>query len=206
MNKEHKQDMLLQIQDPWKGFQQWWQEAQNTALKNFNAVSLSTVDLQGKITSRTVLLKKFSQQDGFVFYTNLNSRKGQALQEHPFAAMLFYWDALQKQIKIEGKCSIFSTKQTLEYFHSRPRQSQISAWVSQQSAELQNRNELLEQYHYFEKKFANQQQIPLPDYWRGIALQPRQLEFWQAGDFRLHQRLRFFFEDNNHWHSKILAP
>ena len=203
---DHTKITLLDIPDPWQGFQDWWSEAQILGLKNFNAVSLSTVDLQGNITLRIVLLKKFSQQQGFVFYTNLNSRKGRALQENPKAAMLCYWDKLQKQIKIEGDCNFLSAKDTLTYFHTRPFQSQIAAHASHQSKELSNRKDLLKKYHYFEKKYQDAIKIPLPDYWRGVVLQPKELEFWQGGDFRLHQRLRFFFKNNYSWHSKILSP
>jgi pyridoxamine 5'-phosphate oxidase len=206
MNKNNEQLELLQIKDPWEGFQKWLQEAQNTSLKEFNAVSLSTTNLQGRVSCRTVLLKKFSPEDGFVFYTNLNSQKGKDLQERAWAAMLFYWDALQKQIRIEGKCEVLSAESTKTYFHTRPRQSQIAAWASDQSAVIQNRKELLDRYHYFEEKFKATEQIPLPDYWRGIALKPSQIEFWKGGDFRLHQRLRFIFEDNYTWHSEMLSP
>lgn len=203
---DHTKITPLDIQNPWQGFQDWWSQAQTLGLKNFNAVSLSTVDLQGKITIRTVLLKKFSKQQGFVFYTNVDSRKGKALQENPLAAILCYWDEMQKQIKIEGNCSFLSAEDSLAYFHTRQRQSQIAAHASHQSKELLNRKELLDKYHLFEKKYQNMVKIPLPDYWRGVVLQPKELEFWQGGDFRLHHRLRFFFKDNYSWHSKILAP
>ena len=197
---------VLDIKNPWEGFKMWLSDAQNTRLLNFNALTFSTADLQGKVTSRTVLLKDFSKEHGFIFYTNLNSCKGQALQANPFGAMLFYWDALQKQVKIEGKCSLLSATQTSKYFECRARQSQLGAWASNQSQPLKNRAELLARYRYFETKFKEEKQIPLPNYWRGIALQPTELEFWQGGEFRLHHRLRFFFDANGKWHSKILAP
>lgn len=204
--QEYSKIESLNIQNPWEGFQKWWQEAQNIGLNNFNAVGLSTADLQGKVTSRTVLLKDFSKEQGFIFYTNKNSCKGQALQANPYAAMLFYWDALQRQIKIEGSCHFLSSSETKEYFHSRPRQSQIAAHASHQSSVLENRKQLLDQYYYYEKKFTNETTIPIPEYWRGVVLMPKELEFWQGGDFRLHQRLRFFFQNNYSWESKILSP
>ena len=195
----------LDIKNPWKNFAKWWEETKNIGLQNPNAVSLATSGQNGKPNIRTVLLKEFSQKEGFIFYTNLNSRKGKALQENPNIALLFYWDALEKQIEVVGSCRILSAQKTTHYFHTRPRQSQIGAWASQQSQVLKNRKELIKKYKKFEKIYQNKE-IPLPEYWRGVALQPVEMEFWQSGDCRLHQRIRFYFKDNYNWNSQILSP
>ncbi len=196
---------LLEIQDPWLGVKQWFLESQKCNLNNYNAVTLSTSDGENKVSSRVVLLKKFSEKEGFIFYTNLMSLKGKQLKKNPYASMLAYWDKLNRQIRIEGKCSLLSKQETQDYFFVRARESQIGAWASKQSKELKNRLELLENYNYYEKKFKHQERIPLPKDWRGISLIPSMIEFWQLADFRLHDRLQFR-KKGGKWQAKLLFP
>ena len=144
--------ILETIQDPWTGVKKWFADAQKCGLNNYNAVTLSTSDGKGKVSSRVVLVKKISEKEGFFFYTNLQSHKGKQLKKNPYVSMLAYWDKLNRQIRIEGKCSFLSQKQTEIYFFTRDKESQIGAWASKQSKELKTREELLENYSPIGKK------------------------------------------------------
>ncbi len=197
--------ILETIQDPWLGVKKWFSDAQKCGLNDYNAVSLSTADEKGKVSSRVVLLKKFSKKEGFVFYTNLQSLKGKQLKKNPYAAILVYWDKLNRQIRIEGRRSFLSRKQTEIYFSTRAKESQIGAWASQQSKELKTREGLLENYNYYEKKFSQLKKIPLPKDWRGISIVPSMIEFWQAENFRLHDRVRFI-KKKGLWVKNLLFP
>ncbi len=205
-SKKMKSSKILEtIQDPWTGVKKWFADAQKCGLNNYNAVTLSTSDRKGKVSSRVVLVKKISEKEGFFFYTNLQSHKGKQLKKNPYVSMLAYWDKLNRQIRIEGKCSFLSQKQTEIYFFTRDKESQIGAWASKQSKELKTREELLENYSYYEKKFLQLEKIPLPKYWRGITLIPSVIEFWQAEDFRLHDRVRFI-KKKGLWNATLLFP
>ena len=192
------------IKEPWDGIKKWLQAAQKSNLENYNAAILST-SFNDKVSSRTVLVKDFNPKLGLVFYTNLISRKGQQIQNNPNASLLFFWDNLKRQIKIEGKCKIFSAEKTNQYFKKRVKSSRIGAWASKQSQILKNRKDFLDRYNYYEKKFQKEENIPLPPKWRGITLIPSEIEFWQAEEFRLHQRLRFILKGNL-WTSQLLYP
>ena len=191
---------------PWEIFKEWLAESRKCNFKQVDYVFLATSNRQGRVTLRTVLLKEFSAKKGFIFYTNLNSRKGKNLKENPFASLLFYWDVLQKQIKIEGKCKILSAEATNCYFKQRPRNSRIAAWASKQSESVASRKDILEKYNYYQKKFAKEKDIPLPAYWRGVALFPSEIEFWEEREFRMHERRRFYLQKDGSWSAKILSP
>lgn len=197
-------NLFQTIKNPWVGFEKWFSEAKKLNLKNYNAVSLAT-GFQNKISVRIVLLKEFNNQDGFVFYTNLSSLKGNQLKKNPYAAMVFYWDAVGRQIRIEGNCNFLTEAKTASYFNQRTRKSCIGAWASLQSQVMENRVKFIESYNYYKDKFKSKSKIPLPPNWRGVALLPVEIEFWQESDFRLHDRIKFFYE-NNQWSVKILYP
>ena len=176
--------------DPWKAFEIWFDEAYQTTLKNPNAMIVSTVGEDSRPSTRTVLLKHWSKKDGFVFFTNYNSRKGSDLENNPNCSALFFWDDLERQIRIEGVVKKTSRKVNEEYFSSRPRNSQIGAWASHQSTQLNNREELVSAIGQYEEKFKDAD-IPLPDFWGGYSITPSSFEFWQGVPDRLHERLIF---------------
>ncbi len=167
------------------------------------AMCLSTAGPENKPSSRMVLLKKFDE-NGFCFYTNLNSRKAQELKSNNFVALCFYWGILQIQIRIEGKIQPVSVDEADEYFASRRRESQIGAWASNQSHKMSNWQDFLDKITMIEDKFHNQT-VPRPEFWSGFRVVPTAIEFWQEGDFRIHQR--FLFEKNsNNWVVNKLYP
>ena len=169
------------------------------------AMTLATSDLDGRISARTVLLKEMDER-GFVFYTNFESNKGRQLQINPNAALLFLWKNLrmQVQVKIEGKVQRVSDDEADAYFASRPRDSQIGAWASKQSAPLVNRAELDARIAKFSEKFAGQA-VPRPSHWSGFRLAPDMVEFWFGAPFRLHHRVRHALIDGQ-WQSSTLFP
>lgn len=169
-------------------------------------MSLATVDAGGMPQARTVLLK--AHQDGvFVFYTNSESRKGQALALHPRAALLFFWRGVRRQVLVEGAVHQLSEEETAPYYHSRPRTSRIGAWASAQSRPLDSLRQLQQQVEERTAEFAGGEP-PVPPHWRGYALRPQRIEFWQEGNARLHQRLAFVRRPHgaDGWHSTLLQP
>jgi len=173
--------------DPLSIFAVWLAEAESTEVNDPNAMALSTVGEDGMPSCRMVLLKGYDQ-DGFVFYTNYESRKGRQLLAHPKAALLFHWKSLRRQVRVEGNIAPVSDAEADEYFASRHKQSQIGAWASQQSRPLEGRFELEKRVALYAAKYALGS-VPRPDYWSGFRLTPRLIEFWQDGAFRLHDRL-----------------
>ncbi|KAG5618283.1 hypothetical protein H5410_018107 [Solanum commersonii] len=159
-------------------------------------------------SSRIVLLKGFAK-DGFVWYTNYEGRKGQQIAENPHAALLFYWDDLNRQVRIEGPVQKVSDEESEQYFHSRPRGSQIGAIVSQQSTVIPGRHVLLDEYKQLEAKYSDGSVIPKPKYWGGYRLKPEMFEFWQGQKSRLHDRLCYILETvdgKTAWRIERLAP
>lgn len=173
--------------DPLTVFAAWLAEAEAAEINDPNAVALSTVGDDGMPSCRMVLLKGYDE-NGFVFYTNYESRKGRQLLDHPKAALLFHWKSLRRQVRIEGEVAPVSDAEADEYFASRAKQSQIGAWASQQSRPLEGRFELEKRVAKYAAKYAVGQ-VPRPPYWSGFRLTPRLIEFWQDGAFRLHDRL-----------------
>lgn len=191
--------------DPMEQFKVWFKEALNSKVEEPNAMILATANRSGIPTARTVLLKDFDQK-GFTFYTNYNSRKGKDLDENPNASILFFWPQLQRQIRIDGVVSQIDPVISQAYFKERPRGSQISAWVSAQSCEVENKFTLENNYKLFENECIGKE-VPYPSFWGGYCLKPNSYEFWQGQPNRLHDRIRFLFEqDNNMWSIKRLAP
>lgn len=189
--------------DPFALFDAWFAEATASELNDPNAMALATADAQGRLGLRTVLLKGHDAR-GFVFYTNQQSRKGADLAAHPQAALLFHWKSLRRQIRIEGPVSPVSDAEADAYFATRPRESQLGAWASDQSRPLASRA-------LFEARFAEEQArfeggpVPRPPHWSGYRVAPDRIEFWQDRAFRLHER-RLFTRAGESWHEALLFP
>lgn len=184
-------------------FSKWFREAVDAKVNEPNAMTLSTATIDGKPSSRILLLRNFNEE-GFVFYTNYKSRKGEEISRNPNAALLFFWPELERQVRIEG----ILTKQTAEesdlYFSSRPRASKLGAWTSAQSKVVASRKVLDEEYEKISKKYPDEQ-VPRPEYWGGYVLRPQSVEFWQGRPGRLHDRI-LYTEQNKSWKIERLAP
>ena len=189
--------------DPFEQFENWFSYACNTVSLDPNAVILSTVDKNNCPSSRAVLLKYFDK-NGFVFFTNYNSRKAKNIDINPNVALLFFWADAYRQIRIEGKTARISHKETFKYFSSRPRGSQIGAWASPQSSVISSRASLEDKVRDIEERF-NHKDVPLPDFWGGYRVVPETFEFWQGRDDRLHDRFRYIKEEGS-WKIERLAP
>jgi pyridoxamine 5'-phosphate oxidase len=196
------QDVLGHTLDPYASFRAWMDEARATEVNDPNAMSLATATKDGIPSVRIVLLKRLDAQ-GFAFYTNRESRKGEELLANPVAALCFHWKTLQRQIRVEGTIRELPREDVEHYFHSRQRMSQIGAWASQQSRLLDSRATLEERTRHYEEKFP--QDVPLPDYWTGFTLEPRTIEFWQERPARLHDRV-VFLRVGEHWARERLYP
>ena len=196
---------FLDLENPILLFNDWMEEAKKTELNDPNAVSLATSNKNNIPSVRMVLLKDFSEK-GFVFYTNLNSQKGNELKENPYAAMCFHWKSLLRQIRIVGKISIVSDKVADEYYSSRAYESRIGAWASKQSEELKTRDQLLKSIEEYKKKFNKKEDVPRPKYWSGWNLSPDSIEFWLDGDNRIHERLKYTKSSSGQWIKSLLSP
>ena len=188
--------------DPFAQFEKWINEATDANLTLPNAMSLATSNEDG-VSIRTVLLKSFDQQ-GFVFFTNYNSKKSQQIQTNPKAALLFPWLDLERQVKISGKVEKLSTLESVKYFSTRPKDSQLGAWASNQSSKISSRQVLLSQFKSMKEKFSKGE-VPLPDFWGGYRVVPESIEFWQGRENRLHDRFSYLKEGND-WVIERLAP
>ncbi len=189
--------------DPIRQFQKWYELAISTALPEPNAMSLATVATNGQPSLRTVLLKLYDER-GFVFFTNYESRKSQEIGQNPQVALLFPWVALARQVQIRGRAERISTAESLAYFLSRPRGSQIGAWSSPQSQVIRSRSLLESKVAEMKRKFA-EGEIPLPDFWGGYRVVPDLIEFWQGRESRLHDRFCYRRESDG-WQIDRLAP
>lgn len=190
--------------DPIKLFMQWMKEAEETEPSDPNAMCLSTLDPDGKISSRIVLLKGLSAR-GFIFYTNQQSRKAEALAANPFAGLNFYWKTLERQVRIQGNIEKVGDGESDTYFATRSRGSRIGAWASEQSRRLESRTQLQERVKEFEQKFVDDQEIPRPPHWGGYLVKPDLIEFWHNGAFRLHSRVVYKASQDG-WDKEMLYP
>ncbi|HEY9876007.1 MAG TPA: pyridoxamine 5'-phosphate oxidase [Candidatus Obscuribacterales bacterium] len=190
--------------NPFKQFQQWFDQALAAQLPEPNAMTLATVAPDGKPSARIVLLKNFDPH-GFVFYTNYSSHKGQQLQANPWAALVFWWAELERQVRIEGRVEKVSEAESDAYFHSRPLGSQLGAWVSQQSQVIETREVLEVRLQELEEKYINQV-VPRPTHWGGFRVIPTAIEFWQGRPNRLHDRLLYRRLDDGRWLIERLSP
>ena len=189
--------------NPFIQFTKWYESILDSNLNEPTAMMLSTADVNGNPSARIVLLKEIDDS-GFVFYTNYRSRKGKDLKGNPKAALTFFWDELRRQIRIEGSIKKISRETSKEYFSSRPRESQIGAWVSAQSSVIPNREILENKFDELDEKFGNEE-IPLPDFWGGYRLIPSYFEFWQGRENRLHDRI-CYKKENDEWKIFRIAP
>jgi len=189
---------------PFPLFKQWFDDAKKSGILLPESMSVSSCTKDGQPSSRMVLLKEFNE-DGFVFYTNYGSKKSHELEDNAKVALLFHWNVLQRQIRIEGTVSKVSSEQSANYFHSRDRGSQIGAWASKQSQKLTHDDELKERDTHFKNKFSNTNEIPLPNFWGGWKVKPHYIEFWQGRASRLHDRV-CFEKENEKWQKFKLHP
>jgi pyridoxamine 5'-phosphate oxidase len=189
---------------PFRQFETWFNQAQQSEINDPTAFSLATASADGQPTLRTVLLKLFDEV-GFVFFTNYNSKKGQQLDENSQVAMLFPWLLLERQIKITGTAEKISVEQSAKYFASRPRGSQLGAWISEQSNELQSRKLLEDKFAQALKELADKD-VPMPKSWGGYKVVPTSIEFWQGRENRLHDRFRYDLGKSGEWEITRLEP
>jgi len=192
------------LDSPFELFKFWMSEAEKKEIRDPTASSLATVNSMGQPNVRMVLLKDLSSK-GFVFYTNLNSQKSQDLKENPRAAMCFHWKSFNRQIRILGKVTQVDEEEADHYFNSRPYESRISAWASDQSNTMKDRSELLKKIEDYKKKYKNEKNIPRPPYWSGWCLRPLSIEFWLHRENRIHERLRYY-KTTKGWVKEILYP
>lgn len=192
-------------EDPFALLREWYAEAEASEPNDPNAMALATVGADGMPALRMVLLKGFDQQ-GLVFYTNLESRKGRHLRAHPKAALLLHWKSLRRQVRVEGEVAPVDPDEADAYFASRSRGSQIGAWASKQSQELESRYELEKRVAQYGAKYAVGH-VPRPEHWSGFRVRPVRIEFWREGRFRLHDRLEYLrAEDGEGWTTRRLYP
>ena len=189
--------------NPYKQFATWFEQAVSAELPEPNAMTLATATADGKPSARMVLLKDYSER-GFVFYTNYNSLKGRQLSANPWAALVFWWAELERQVRIEGHVEKLSPQESDSYFHSRPWGSQLGAWVSEQSQIISSREVLDQRLEQLKTQYADKE-IPRPPHWGGFRVIPSLIEFWQGRPSRLHDRLCYRFEDGN-WTRERLSP
>ena len=186
-------------------FKVWFEDAKKTEINDPNAVALATSDVNSVPSVRIVLLKDFNDE-GFVFYTNLNSKKSGDLKNNPNAAMCFHWKSLLRQIRIVGKINLVNNNDADEYYSSRAYGSRIGAWASNQSTKLGNREELYEKIEKFKKKYPDKDNVPRPHYWSGWNLCPDVIEFWLDGENRIHERLQYKKTEKGIWEKNLLSP
>jgi len=199
---------FLDLDNPFKLFKIWIKEAKKKELNDPNALSLATSDKNGIPSVRIVLLKgvlNSFDDEGFIFYTNLESQKSKELYQNPNAAMCFHWKSLLRQVRVSGKISLIAIPEADKYFHSRSRGSKIGAWASKQSDVLMNRFELEDRVLDYKKKFSKRKNIPRPSDWSGWILFPDSIEFWLDKADRMHERLRYF-KEMNQWRKELLYP
>jgi pyridoxamine 5'-phosphate oxidase len=195
---------FLDLDNPFELFTIWMEKAIKNEINDPNALSLATTDKSGKPSVRMVLLKGINEE-GFIFYTNLKSKKSLDLKENPQASMCFYWKSLLRQITIDGVVDKVTDQVADHYFNSRIYDSRIGAWASNQSEVLQNKEELLRKIEKYKKKFSNQKNVPKPPHWSGWCLIPDSIEFWLRGENRIHERLRYH-KANDGWKKILLYP
>jgi pyridoxamine 5'-phosphate oxidase len=208
IRREYRQTALHKdavLADPIEQFKQWLGDARTAELIEPTAMTLATATPDGRPSARIVLLKGIDES-GFVFFTNYTSHKGHQLDANPWAALVFWWDVLERQVRVEGTVSRIMPEASEAYFQSRPRGSQLGAWVSPQSQPISARNVLESNLADVEARFAGQA-VPRPPHWGGFRLDPVAIEFWQGRPSRLHDRLRYTrTEDDDLWHLERLAP
>ena len=196
---------FLDLADPIELFKNWFDEAKNKEINDPNALALGTANKAGIPSVRVVLLKGFDK-NGFVFYTNLNSQKGNELKENPYATMCFHWKSLLRQIRIVGTLKQVDDKVADDYYNTRAYESRIGAWASNQSSTLENREELLKNIENFKQRYSDKDNVPRPSHWSGWNLKPQSIEFWLDGENRIHERLKYTLDKKDIWNKSLLSP
>lgn len=193
--------------DPCKQFNLWFKHAQSENVHHPETVALSTASLpSGRVSSRMVYLKELDDR-GFVIYSNWGtSRKAQDVASNPYASLTFWWQDLERQVRVEGPCERLTPEESQVYYDVRARGSRIGAWASQQSKVLKDREELEEQVKEVEKRFEGEEKIPVPDFWGGLRVVPDMIEFWQGRESRLHDRFKYTKGDDGNWKVERLSP
>jgi pyridoxamine 5'-phosphate oxidase len=192
------------VDNPIDQFKQWMQQALEMGLRDPTAMTLATVSADGQPSQRIVLLKRMDES-GFIFFTNYQSRKAREMAVNSRVSLHFPWHDVERQVKVGGVAEKLTTAESLRYFVTRPRESQIAAWASSQSQAISSRSFLLNQFEVLKQKFANGE-VPLPDFWGGFRVVPHEIEFWQGGRNRLHDRFRYRLQDDGSWAIQRLSP
>jgi pyridoxamine 5'-phosphate oxidase len=196
---------FLELEDPIQLFKTWFDEAKKSEPNDPNAVALATSNMNNIPSVRMVLLKDFDK-NGFIFYTNLNSQKGNELKTNPNAALCFHWKSLLRQIRISGSVSLVSNDVADAYYNSRGYESRIGAWASKQSEELISRDDLINSIEKYKKKYNDKNKVPRPSHWSGWNLSPLSIEFWLDGDSRIHERLKYTKDTSGNWIKSLISP
>ncbi|WP_235297854.1 pyridoxamine 5'-phosphate oxidase [Portibacter marinus] len=207
MRENYKAGKLLESDvdnDPFRQFKVWLDEAIKSEIPEPNAMNLATVSAIRRPSSRIVLLKEVTIE-GFIFYTNYNSKKGKEMDVNPFAALNFLWKELERQVRIEGSVEKISREKSEQYFHSRPFESQLGALSSHQSQKAPDRSQLENRFRNLKKEYQDQGKAPMPEHWGGYLLRPDYFEFWQGRESRLHDRLAYQFKEDS-WKIFRLEP
>ena len=207
MNQKNSLGLNLCFKDednPILLFKDWFDEAKKSEINDPNAAALGTINKNSYPTVRMVLLKDFNN-DGFVFYTNLNSYKSKAIKENPNTSICFHWKSLLRQVRMVGTTSQVSDKEADDYYKTRPHDSKIGAWASDQSSILDKREDLYSSIKKYNSQFKDKKNIPRPKHWSGWRLKPIEIEFWLNKENRIHERLKYFKRKNN-WEKVLLSP
>jgi pyridoxamine 5'-phosphate oxidase len=207
IRKEYTQGRLDEetcASDPVTQFHAWFEQYRATEPAEPTVMTLASCDQNGQPWQRIVLLKGYDHE-GFVFFTNYESNKGQQLGDNGKASLHFFWIDMERQVQIQGEVEKISREEAEQYFHSRPRESQLGAWASAQSRPLENRQQLEDKFAAVSDQFEGQT-VPLPDFWGGYRIKPLRMEFWQGGAHRLHDRVEYITDGNGGWHKQRLNP
>jgi pyridoxamine 5'-phosphate oxidase len=207
MNQKNSLDLnacFMDIDDPFDLFKIWLEEATKSEINDPNALSLATTNSINEPSVRMVLLKGLTKK-GFIFYTNLNSPKSSDLKTNPKAAMCFHWKSLERQVRIAGSITQVTDKEADQYYNSRPYESRIGAWASDQSKAMTKREEFLKKIDEFKKKYKDEKNLPRPKHWSGWCLSPSSIEFWLGDKYRIHERLKYN-KVSSEWKKEILYP
>jgi pyridoxamine 5'-phosphate oxidase len=207
MNQKNSLDLnacFMDLDDPFDLFKIWLEEATKSEINDPNALSLATTNSINEPSVRMVLLKGLTKK-GFIFYTNLNSPKSSDLKTNPKAAMCFHWKSLERQVRIAGSITQVTDKEADQYYNSRPYESRIGAWASDQSKAMTKREDFLKKIDEFKKKYKDEKNLPRPKHWSGWCLSPSSIEFWLGDKYRIHERLKYN-KVSSEWKKEILYP